>query len=686
MKRGALRHVLALGVWAGATSWWLWPILSSLTHAIPGRGPGDNLTFVWNIWWMRQAVQHSTYAFFRSPLIFYPEGVNLTLHTHTALPALLAALAAPTADLLATQNILIATNLLLNGVAAYALAFYLTRHVGGALLAAIVFGWSPYLAGHVQGHFNLVAAWPLPVVTLLTLHALSSGAREADALATSPSASPAAYVPPRSASATHAGARRGLIRAAAIGAALAATAYMDYYYAVYGVLAVLVLAAGHGIRLRRRDSRPVHRLVNRACRVLLVLIVAATGIAIAIAVTGGGVMAIGPIRASLTGVDNPLGAAWLLSGIVILLKTLPRLALQVDRSRVGAGARVGAIAIGVAFVGVAPLLAGLFDLWWHGDYITQRYLWRSAPRGIDLATLLLGNPFGLVTGTFGTAQYARFGIDAIEQAAWIGPGVIALCAVAITDRREDRDLRLLLYLGAVFLTWAVGPYLAVFGHSTAMVLPVTALRYVPVISNARIPGRAIVMVYMVAAVLCAHAVACLLGSADRRKRWTAVLLAVLVVVDYAPGAVVHYFPARPRVYEALPPLSSPGALLELPVGLRDGFGEAGTFDSSVLYYQSLHGRAIAGGFIARLPPSVTRAYETNAVLARLLRLSSGGSLSADDRDDGSDAADLIRQGFRYVVLDREAAPAGLTAYVTRLPLRMLSDDGSRAVYELLASQ
>jgi hypothetical protein len=295
--------------------------------------------------------------------------------------------------------------------------------------------------------------------------------------------------------------------------------------------------------------------------------------------------------------------------------------------------------------------------------------------------LILGNPFGWLLSGPTMAAYARLGIDPIEQAAWLGPGVLALCAIAIQPRRRG-ELRLLLWLGAVFLIWALGPYFALFGHGTAMVLPVTVVRYVPLISNARIPGRAIVMVYMVAAILCAHAVAQLSRSSDGRRRWVAALLSLLVVADYAPAPLAHYSPDHPKVYDALGLVSAPGAVLELPLGLRDGFGETGRFDSSVLYYQSFHGRPILGGFIARLPPSVKRAYEQQPVLARLLRLSAGGPRDPEGPVDPSDVADLVLQGVRYVVLDRNAAPPDLVSYLRAWPLRLLADDGTRAVYAI----
>ena len=42
---------------------------------------------------------------------------------------------------------------------------------------------------------------------------------------------------------------------------------------------------------------------------------------------------------------------------------------------------------------VAPLAVNAVHLIVNGDYVTQQNFWRSAPDGIDLLTLALGNPF-----------------------------------------------------------------------------------------------------------------------------------------------------------------------------------------------------------------------------------------------------------------------------------------------------
>jgi len=122
----------------------------------------------------------------------------------------------------------------------------------------------------------------------------------------------------------------------------------------------------------------------------------------------------------------------------------------------------------------------------------------------------------------------------------------------------------------------------------------------------------------------------------------------------------------------------------MPLGLRDGFGERGRFDSRVLFYQTIHRRPIAGGFVARLPPRIVAAYDADRILGPLLRLSEGQPLASErtlEPSEGSDA--LIAHGFRFVVIDRELAPRDLLAFTDRaLKLREIARDGNRVLYEV----
>jgi hypothetical protein len=229
--------------------------------------------------------------------------------------------------------------------------------------------------------------------------------------------------------------------------------------------------------------------------------------------------------------------------------------------------------------------------------------------------------------------------------------------------------------------WALGPRLIAFGRELHVFLPAVLLRYLPLASNARMPGRAIVGVYLAAAMLAAIGVDTLLARGRSRL---AIALAVLLVLDFLPRSQSLYRPDHPAIYDVLARQTGPGAVCELPMGLRDGFGEIGRLDMRVMYYQTIHRRPITGGFAARLDPRVVRDYITDPVLGVLLRLSGGAAPAAQPALDAALAGESLRaRGVRFIMLNREAASADLVRYVEReLPLRTIAEENGRTLFEV----
>ena len=638
--------LLLVPLYLGLSVFWLSGLIGQTGTAVPGAGAGDNLTFVWNTWWMATAL-HTGAPFFFSPMVFAPFGVDLTLHTHTALPSLVAAVIAPGNSLVLGTNLVIGLQLLLNFVCAFALAFRVTRDMPAALMASVVFGWSPYLGSHLLGHFNLVGPWVLALTALLVMARLED---------------------------------RSLAGGLALAAVLGIAPYIDYYAAVYCLILVGVFALHRNLSLSvSRDAGP-RDWQRRLLRVLLTLSVVVAGVVIAIALGGGGAIAIGSLTLSMRSVANPMAILGMLIFLAAAVAVLPRVRARADTSGLAADmARLAMpLALGIALM--LPLLIRAAMLWQRGEYVTQKYFWRSAPPGVDVATLVLGNPSSWLTHSLTTAAYARLGIDGIEQVAWLGPGVMALCGVAFMLRKTDTRVRLWLAISAVFGIWALGPSLFAFGRDTYAFLPAVLVRYVPIVANARIPGRAFVVVYLAAAVLCAIGIA----ELRRRRPGLAILLAAVILLDYFPRPVPVFRLDRPVPYEELARHAGEGVLCELPLGLRDGFGQKGRFDSRVLTYQMIHQHPMTGGFAARLSPRLVEAYDRSPILGVLSRLSAGKPLAGErvlSRDDAGAA--LRSAGIRYVMLNRLTAPADLQAYVQDgLPLRVLSEDGERTLYEV----
>ena len=259
----------------------------------------------------------------------------------------------------------------------------------------------------------------------------------------------------------------------------------------------------------------------------------------------------------------------------------------------------------------------------------------------------------------------------MEQSLWIGIVPLLILAVTAREWRSAAGVRVWILAAVVFLVLALGPFLRIGGLDTALPLPDAVLRYVPVFSNARIPGRAVVVVQLAVAVLLAYALV-------RRATVTAILLVVLVAAEAFPARLpLSVLPSADAVDDRLRTSSSPGAVAELPLGLRDGFVNDGAFDHRALVHQMSHGRALAGGFVARLAPAVREMYAGTAILSDLVRLSTPSAteyrLGADARGSGVGSRDRIRRRQpRH--LHRRAAPAIRTRtcgfpFRARLPVR-----------------
>src|SRR5437762_13465109 len=117
-RSGAWRHAGPLAFFAALALAWTWPLARHLSDAIPGD-PGDNYSFLWNLWWMRHVRSTPDLQFFQTTFLFYPFGTTILDHPHTALPAFVAATALGRLSVPAAQNIMLLADVFANMAAAY---------------------------------------------------------------------------------------------------------------------------------------------------------------------------------------------------------------------------------------------------------------------------------------------------------------------------------------------------------------------------------------------------------------------------------------------------------------------------------------------------------------------------------------------------------------------------------------
>ena len=619
-----------------------WPLVLHLDSHLPGRDLGDNAAFVWNLWWMREALASPAVSFFATDALFAPVGTSLVLHTHTALSGWLAATVLGGVTVIRAQNLLLIASLVLNGCSGYVLA----RLVSGAAIPSAVAGGlllvSPVVAARLMGHFNLVVLWPLVIGC-------------------------AAVVWWRQ--------RPGMLRAVGIGIAAGALIYVDYYLTVYFVLfAGAYLVVHHG---RVTVTRVPH--VSPSARVWATLAVLAFGIAFAIAISSRTSIAIGSIVVSLRSPTNALSAGWFCLVIAGLLRARWECRVSVAGSPSIRSYRMLFLAATVTSALIAaPVVTRTWALWKSGGYVTSESSLRSGPRGIDAGTLVMGPPFNGLVGERVRDGYTRVGIDPMESSAWVGWGVLALAVFAWRARDQVHEVRGWSVLSGLFALWALGPSLIVFGWNTGMLLPQALARWIPVLNNARIPGRALLVVAICLTVLSALALQHL--RITRRGLLAAAIVALALVEALAtPLPLVPLAPAG--VYARVAADPSRDTVLSVPFGIRDGFGQSGVLQHDSLYAQTLHRHPIAGGFVARMPTTIHAWYSEHEPFATLMKMSEGRASSVPTCEQA--ASGLAAAGVGYVVLyvaDTSQAQRDLVENV--FPVRRIDQDDRRVLYEV----
>jgi hypothetical protein len=634
-----IRHAAAVVFFAALACAFSYPLVLNLATHIAGP-PGDNFTFVWNFWWFRFAMASGA-SVFDCPYLFAPFGVSLVLTTHTALESVAGATLLRPLPVVSAHNIVLLAGLAANGIAAYSLAYTHVRRTMPAMLAGVIYCTSAYIGLHLLGHFNLVHAWVLPVAALAWT----------------------TFV-----------ARPSLLRASMVAIAFAAALYSDYYYFVYATLfAGLWLAVTEwspSIAFGASRSRWAEAIVV-ALAALVALTIAA------IALSGGWDFSIGRYRLSMRGIRNPTTGLWMLFLLWVALRTRITFRRRHDSTLPGV-LRYGGWTIVLGGVLALPVLISAVSLFAAGDYVPPRVLWRSAPGGIDVVGLVAGNPMHAAYGPLTTAVFGRFDIGLIDQSGWIGIVPIAIAVALATARPHVRfEYRRWILIAAFFLIWSLGPFLQIAGRATGILLPQFFTRFVPLLSNARIPGRAFVMVMLAASLLSALAVV--------ELRWHRRTIALLIAVALLDGLVAPFplsaVPAGGPIERYLAKDSKAGSVLLMPTGYQDGFEEVGRFNARALAYQMHHHRPIVGGYISRVPDRIKTSYRDRPAIAALIALSASNPSPTPAALPEDMGQLLAEDGIAFVVLSRgvdvalpdrkELALRGLT---------FLLADGDRELY------
>jgi hypothetical protein len=243
-------------------------------------------------------------------------------------------------------------------------------------------------------------------------------------------------------------------------------------------------------------------------------------------------------------------------------------------------------------------------------------------------------------------------------------------------------------LGVTFAALALGPFVHVAGINTFVPGPWAFLRYVPIIGMARTPARFSIVLMLVVSVMFAGALTWLGQRWPRHRSRLLMVVAALLVFELLPVPRVLYSAEVPAIYQHLASIPEDAGVLDLPFGMRDGTSSYGDFSARSQFFQTVHHKPLAGGYLSRISRRRIADARRDPMLDALMTLSEGRHV--DPRLEPL----LLQQGpafaakgrIGFVVIDRQRATPALRAFAIRaFRLTLLESDGTFELYRPMST-
>jgi len=645
------RHFYALVGYACAALAFSWPLPLHLSTHLTGSPAGDTGVYVWNQWVFRhELLVNRSLPYFTDSIFAFTGGhANLSLHNYTTFQNLLAL---PLVGLLGVVSTFNVVYLMMTVLTAYA-TFLLARHVTGrdaeSWLAGLLFAWSPNLVTRGTAHFSLVAAAPLAVFILLLLRAAE---------------------------------RERLRDAFALGATMWWAASTDVYFAVYCLILAAIVMLARVVRVERRSPAPSRRSVPWTLDVLLLCV---GGLMLAMLVSGGWQFR---VLGRITRVQTLYTPMLVFTALCVVRAAWSYRAAfaRVTRTDVWRLARATSVAGVVAAAMLSPVLYAMGVRIADGRWDSSRVFWRNSPGGVDALAFILPNP--------------NHPLAPAALRAWLTPRpdaypenvatltFVALVVLAIAWRSGWRIPRTWVALGATFGALALGPFVHIAGVNTFVPGPWALLRYVPLVGLARTPGRFSIVVMLIVAVLFASALAWIGQRWPRRRAVILGVVTALLVFELLPVPRVLYSAEVPAIYQHVADAPADVRVLELPFGMRDGTSSYGDFSARSQFFQTMHQKPLAGGYLSRISRRRIADARRDPMVAALMTLSEDGRIDPADQDQLTlqGPALAARAHIGFVVIDRDRASLALRNFAIRaMRLQLVDADGMFELYRLVPS-
>ena len=711
----ARRRLWVLLAFIGLSLLLTWPLAAHFASHVPGDGI-DDPSLAWNLWWVKHAVVDQPQNLFACDWQFWPVGINLAFYTLTILNGLLSVPLQSVFGTVVAYNVLLLSSFVLSGYGAYLLCCEVLWLVNKETSRQVDKETSRQVDKETRGQVDKETRGQVDKETRgqVDKETRGQGDKGVPDVTRSPchrvTPSPCHPVTPS--------------LAAFLGGALYAFASAKLFYAALGqgniassqwipfAALYLLRAARPGGKFRDAALAGLFLVLQAYAELTYAsFLIIFAGLAfiwgIALLRRDADRKEKGATDADATNARDPVRHAFyslLITRYSLLITRFLLLAL-------------------IFAIGIAPFLANLLpDLRTEGDFFASgggfADLFSADLAGYLAPTQLHPVLGGIVRGWSASVAEpggaAQLPVDKGQQ-VYLGYTALVLASVGVWHRRRQRETWFWLVAALVFFTLTLGPSLRVAGRDLGLPLPFALVAKLPFFEGNRYPSRYSVMLLLSLAPLVAlgfrisdfgFRIMLRRSSPQSAIRNPQLMLCVPFLLMTAMLLFEHLSVPLPLSDLRVPALydrvaAEPGdfALLELPLGWRNGARVAGKGDILImqqLWYQTYHGKRVLGGNTSRNPEFKFQYFSEDPTLARLIALTNAADLPQHTALRAALAADTITAadrarardwaaalGIRYVMVHRDKLPPATEAALQALlPVALVAEEGNLALYQV----
>lgn len=291
------------------------------------------------------------------------------------------------------------------------------------------------------------------------------------------------------------------------------------------------------------------------------------------------------------------------------------------------------------------------------EMINSKYIYYGGfvEYSADLLGFFIPSIFHPVFKDFVTPIYSNFTGNAAEYTVFLGYTVILLSILAVI-KIKTKDIKFWVLSSLTFFVLSLGPILHINGivkicldgYETYIPLPYAILMQIPVFSLARVPSRWTVLLSLSLTVLAGYGLKYLFSRYDDPKQRNSknkvnilfIIVSCLVIFEFLAIPYLMSSSDVPSFYKEIGAEDEDFALLEVPM----------LWQSDVMYYQTIHGKKLVGGYVSRTPENAIDFLIVTPLINDLLNFypSDNDILNQNLTDFGSSI--LNYYNIRYIIL------------------------------------